>query len=66
MKYLMLSFILVFWIIITVLLSLSIIGWVILLPVPNNTNYYKPMTDSRRSAWMLIGLSIKDKLLEKL
>ena len=53
---------LMFWMIFTLILALSIIGWAILIPQINNTRYYKPQEDLR-STWMRIGYSLKNKLL---
>lgn len=63
MKIFTLSILLMIWMIFTMFLALSIIGWAILLPVSNDTGYYMPMSDERRSTWMIIGLQLKDKLL---
>ena len=50
------------WFILTMLLALSVVGWIVFLPQPNNTNYYKPQPELR-STWMRIGIDLKDKLL---
>jgi hypothetical protein len=59
-----LGILLVIWFFLTVFLVLTIVGWAILLPVSNDTGYYKPMTDERRSTWMLIGLGLFRKIIE--
>jgi hypothetical protein len=48
----------------TIALICTIVGALFLTPVPNNTGYYMPMTDERRSTWMLIGLRTLNKFLE--
>jgi hypothetical protein len=48
----------------TILLICSIVGMLFLAPVLNDTSYYMPMTDDRRSTWMLIGLRTLNKFLE--
>jgi hypothetical protein len=57
-------FLLIFWMLFTIVLICSIVGMLFLAPVPNDTSYYRPMTDDRRSTWMLIGLKTLNKLLE--
>ncbi len=63
MKYLYLI-LLIFWMLFTILLICSIVGMLFLAPVLNDTSYYMPMTDDRRSTWMLIGLRTLNKFLE--
>jgi hypothetical protein len=58
-----LSIIFVIWLILTTILALSIIGWVIILPVFNDTQYFKGLED-RRSTWMTLGLDLKNNLLK--
>lgn len=65
MKTFGLIVLLMFWLLMTMILTCSVIGLLLLCPVLNNTNYHMNMTDDRRSTWMLIGLHIKDKLLER-
>ena len=62
MKTFILSITLILWFLITGVLALSIIGWVLIMPIPNNTFYHMSL-DNRRSTWMTIGLDIKNKLL---
>lgn len=64
MKIFALVLLLIVWLILTLVLSVSVVGWVILLPVQNNSFDYMPMSDDRRSTWMLIGIRILRKLLE--
>lgn len=54
---------LMFWMTITLILALSVIGWAVLIPQINDTKYYKPQEDLR-STWMRIGYSLINKLLE--
>jgi hypothetical protein len=63
MKTTTLGILLLFWFIFTLILACSVIGMFVLMPVPNTTAQWMPMTDDRRSTWMLIGLDIKRKLL---
>lgn len=57
------SILLFFWMIFTVVLICSVVGILFLAPVINDTGYYKPMTDDRRSTWMLIGLNLLRKIM---
>lgn len=50
------------WLIFTTILACSIIGWILLFPVPNYTEYFMSL-DRRRSTWMQVGIDLKDKLL---
>lgn len=37
----------IFWMFITLILCLSIIGWILLLSKPNNTEYFKSVSETR-------------------
>lgn len=51
----------IFWMFITLILCLSIIGWILLLPKPNNTEYFKSVSETR-STWMSLGYDIFNKI----
>ena len=53
---------LIVWFLLTVVLALSVIGWVVICPQINGTNYYKPQ-EELRSTWMRIGIDLKNKLI---
>lgn len=53
-----------FWMIATIFLSLSILGWVIIFPMPKTSDYNIESLSSRRSTWMQIGFDLKDSLLK--
>jgi len=55
---------LIFWMIFTMILCLSVIGWVLLIPSINDSMLHIPVHPTRTSTWMRIGLDIKDKLLK--
>lgn len=63
MKTICLTFVLIFWLIITAILALSVIGWVALLPKINDSVYYKPQ-EELRGTWMRIGFDLKDSLIK--
>ena len=65
MKTLGLIFIFMFWSIMTLILLCSVIGWFVVLPRINSGQYVKT-PEEVRSAWMWMGLDIKDLLIEKL
>jgi hypothetical protein len=52
----------VLWAIITMILALSVIGWVVLLPQVNDGQYYQP-PEKLRSTWMRMGYGLIQKLL---
>jgi len=61
MKTFCLSVVFLFWMIFTLILTCSVIGWVLLLPKINYTSY--DISQERlRSTWMRIGHDLKDKL----
>lgn len=64
MKNILLAILLIIWMLFTLFLICSIVGMIFLAPIPNNTDFYKPMSDDRRSTWMLIGINLLRKILE--
>ena len=58
------TIILIFWMLFTLILACSFVGWIVLCPQQNNTGYHKHQ-EELRSTWMRIGYSLKDKLIEK-
>ena len=50
------------WCVLTMILAISVVGWIVLLPQLNMTDYHKPQSELR-STWMRIGIDLKDKLL---
>jgi hypothetical protein len=52
-------FCLIVWCFFTTILALSIVGWIVLLPQLNMTDYYKPQSELR-STWMRIGIDLKE------
>ena len=54
---------LIVWCLLTVLLSLSVIGWIVLLPQSNSTGFYKPQPELM-STWMRIGIDLKNAVLK--
>jgi hypothetical protein len=65
MKSFGLILVFIFWSIMTLVFLISIIGWFIVLPRINESPYVKSPED-QRSAWMWMGLDIKNKMLESL
>lgn len=63
MKIFCLTFLLIIWFLLTVILATSIIGWILLIPQNNDTRYYKSQSELR-STWMRIGYSLKDALID--
>lgn len=55
---------LIFWMIFTMILCLSVVGLIILAPSTNDSMNYIPVYPTRTSTWMRIGLDIKDKLIK--
>ncbi len=62
MKTIVIATLLFFWMVATIFLALSFIGWVLIMPTPNETSYYKPL-DGRRSTWMSLGHDLKNTLI---
>ncbi len=54
---------LIVWMILTLILALSVIGWIVLLPQMNDTSYYKPQ-EELRSTWMRIGHGLYKKAVQ--
>lgn len=51
----------IIWMLITVILCLSIVGWIVLLPKSNDTMYFKSVSETR-STWMSIGYDIFNEI----
>lgn len=49
------------WMFFTLIFACSVIGWILLFPQINNTEYYKSQ-EELRSTWMRIGYELKNKL----
>ena len=63
MKPICITLTFLFWMIFTIILTLSVVGWVVILPKANYTGYDKPQEDLR-STWMRIGYSLFEKIKE--
>lgn len=53
---------LIIWMLLTIILTLSIIGWIILLH--KDSGFSSQSSDEARSTWMKIGLIILNKIIE--
>ncbi len=62
-KFITLAILFLLWLIITTGLCLSILGWVLIFPVSNDSYHFKGLGE-RRSTWMSIGLELKDYLVD--
>ena len=54
---------LILWLILTFMLAISVIGWVLLLPQANNTEYHKPLSETR-STWMRVGHGLFESIIK--
>lgn len=53
----------ILWLIITMILAVSVVGWVLLFPHQNNNFSYKPLSELR-STWMTIGYNLCNSLIK--
>ena len=51
----------VIWMLMTMLLALSVIGWILLIPKQNDTGYFMS-AEKTRSTWMSLGYSMFNKI----
>ena len=56
-------FLMVMWMVISLVLVISVIGLVLFIPSINDTAYYKPVSE-RRSTWCEIGINLSNKCLK--
>lgn len=54
----------VIWMLITFVLAISIIGWVLIIPKQNYTDYDKSV-DETRSTWMRIGYGMFNRIMQQ-
>lgn len=58
------ALVLIIWMLLTFILAISIVGWALIVPVPNNSFEFSPISD-RRSTWMSIGVGLYNNLIGK-